>query len=158
MTDARRTRQSNGRSSIYKGSDSRWHGRVTVGVRDDGRPDRRHVMAATKAEVTQKVRRLEELRTQDRVPVVGADWTVERWLGHWLEHVAASHVKPSTLAGYGVAVKHHLIPGVGKHHLDKLQPEHLERLYRRIQERPTKTGGRRDPQRLTKSIGRCAPR
>jgi integrase len=141
MTDARRTRQSNGRSSIYKGSDGRWHGRVTVGVRDDGRPDRRHVRAGTKAEVTQKVRRLEELRTKDRVPVVGADWTVERWLAHWLEHVAASHVKLSTLAGYGVAVNHHLIPGVGKHHLDKLQPEHLERLYRRIQERPTKTGG-----------------
>jgi len=28
-----------GASSIYKGADGFWHGRVTVGVRDDGRPD-----------------------------------------------------------------------------------------------------------------------
>ena len=30
------TRAPNGASSIYLGKDGRWHGRVTVGVRDDG--------------------------------------------------------------------------------------------------------------------------
>jgi integrase len=42
---ARRTRAANGRSSIYHGNDGAWHGRVTMGVRDDGCPDRRHVQA-----------------------------------------------------------------------------------------------------------------
>ena len=37
-------RTPNGASSIYLGKDGYWHGRVTVGVRDDGSPDRRHVM------------------------------------------------------------------------------------------------------------------
>ena len=32
-------RNSNGRSSIYEGSDGWWHGRVTVGIKDDGRLD-----------------------------------------------------------------------------------------------------------------------
>ena len=31
-------RQRNGSSSVYFGADGYWHGRVTVGVRDDGRP------------------------------------------------------------------------------------------------------------------------
>jgi len=38
-----KSRAANGRSSIYLGKDGYWHGRVTMGVRDDGKPDRRHV-------------------------------------------------------------------------------------------------------------------
>lgn len=36
MAETKRTRQPNGASSIYLGKDGKWHGRVTVGVRDDG--------------------------------------------------------------------------------------------------------------------------
>ena len=35
---------------------------------------------------------------------------------------------------YEVAVRVHLIPGLGAHKLNKLQPEHLERFYTRMQE------------------------
>ncbi len=34
--------------------DGKWHGRVTMGVRDDGKPDRRHVERKTEAEVTRE--------------------------------------------------------------------------------------------------------
>ena len=79
-------RNSNGRSSIYEGSDGWWHGRVTVGIKDDGKPDRRHAMAKTKAEVTAKVRKLEKLRDEGRVPKAGQRWRVAAWLTFWLEH------------------------------------------------------------------------
>jgi integrase len=59
----KKTRKPNGRSSIYLGSDGYWHGRVTVGVRDDGKPDRRHVTAKSEALVTRKVRELENNAT-----------------------------------------------------------------------------------------------
>jgi integrase len=42
-------------------------------------------------------------------------------------------------------VNHHLIPGVGKHPLKKLQPEHLERLYLRIINSTTKRGTKTKP-------------
>jgi hypothetical protein len=64
-------RNSNGWSSIYEGGDGWWHGRVTVGTKDDGKPDRRHAMAKTKTEVTAKVRKLEKLRDQGSVPKAG---------------------------------------------------------------------------------------
>jgi hypothetical protein len=42
-----RTRAPNGASSIYQGNDGKWHGRVTVGVLDNGKPDRRHIERKT---------------------------------------------------------------------------------------------------------------
>jgi len=51
---------------------------------------------------------------------------------YWVENIAAPFVRENTIAGYRVAVRVHLIPGLGKHRLDRLQPEHLERLYIRM--------------------------
>ncbi|MET8539192.1 tyrosine-type recombinase/integrase [Kitasatospora sp. NPDC004799] len=127
------TRQPNGASSIYQDKEGKWHGRVTVGVKDDGTPDRRHVRGKTRAEVTKKVRELERKRDDGNVPKAGKKWTVATWLTHWVENIAALHVRPNTLAGYRVAVNVHLIPGVGAHRLEKLEPEHLERLYKKMQ-------------------------
>lgn len=64
------------RSTIYQDNDGRWHGRVTVGVRDDGRPDRRHVRGKTRSEVAKKVRALEKDRDQGAVRRVSERWTV----------------------------------------------------------------------------------
>jgi integrase len=124
-------RRPNGASSIYKAADG-WHGRVTVGVKDDGRPDRRHVRGKTEAIVTRKVRELEKQRDAGQVRRPGQSWTVAKWLTHWVDNIAAPSVRENTVAGYRVAVRVHLIPGVGAHRLDKLQPEHLERLYARM--------------------------
>jgi hypothetical protein len=132
MSEERRTRQPNGASSVYKGSDGYWHGRVTVGIRDDGKPDRRHVMRRNRAEVVKAVRDLERQRDAGSVRRTGRVWTVGEWLTYWVEHIAAPAVRENTLAGYRVAINSHLIPGVGAHRLDRLEPEHLERLYARM--------------------------
>ncbi|MFF0588685.1 tyrosine-type recombinase/integrase [Streptomyces sp. NPDC003781] len=131
--DKKRTRQPNGRSSIYRGKDGKWHGRVTVGIRDDGRPDRRHVERKTRAEVTAAVRELEKQRDGGAVRKAGRAWTVEAWLTHWVETIAPLAVNENTMVGYGVAVRKHLIPALGAHRLDKLGPEHIERFYGRMQ-------------------------
>ncbi|GAA1381365.1 tyrosine-type recombinase/integrase [Catellatospora chokoriensis] len=127
------TRAPNMAATIYQGNDGRWHGRVTMGTLDNGKPDRRHVSAKTEAEVLQKVRGLERDRDAGRVVRPGKGWTVEKWLNHWLEHIAAPTVRANTLSGYRVAVRVHLIPGVGAHRLDRLTAEHLEKLYARMQ-------------------------
>jgi len=77
MARQKATRESNLRSSIYQGEDGYWHGRVTMGVRDNGTPDRRHVMSKDKATVTAKVRRLERQRDDGVVIRPGRAWTVE---------------------------------------------------------------------------------
>jgi integrase len=129
----KRTRQPNGRSSIYLGKDGKWHGRVTVGVRDDGRPDRRHVERKTRAEVTDAVRELERQRDARTIRKPGKPWTVKAWLTHWIENIAPLGVNDNTMIGYGVAVRKHLIPGLGAHRLDRLKPEHIEAFYAKMQ-------------------------
>lgn len=133
MGEKKRTRQPNGASSIYLGKDGKWHGRVTVGVRDDGRPDRRHVERKTRAEVTAAVRELERQRDAGNVRKPGPAWTVKTWLTHWVENIAPLAVGENTMVGYGVAVRVHLIPGLGAHRLDRLKPEHIERFYAKMQ-------------------------
>ncbi len=136
----RGTRAPNGASTIYEGKDGKWHGRVTVGVLDNGKPDRRHIERKTEAEVITAVRELERQRNDGKVRRPGRAWTVEQWLTHWVETIAAPTVRPNTLTGYRVAVYNHLIPGIGAHRIDRLQPEHLERLYVKL----GKTRTRRD--------------
>ncbi|MEV7445267.1 tyrosine-type recombinase/integrase [Streptomyces sp. NPDC091204] len=133
MTENKRTRQPNGRSSIYLGKDGKWHGRVTVGVRDDGSPDRRHVERKTRAEVTTAVRKLEKEREAKTVRKPGKAMTVKAWLTHWIENVAPLTANDNTMVGYGVAVRRHLIPGLGAHRLDRLTPEHIEIFYSKMQ-------------------------
>lgn len=119
-------------SSLYLGKDGYWHGRVTVGVSDDGSPDRRHVMGKSKAVVAEKVRKLETARDSGRVARPGQRWTLESWLTHWLEEISRPNVSERTYEGYATAVHKHLVPALGKHRLERLEPEHLERLYRKM--------------------------
>lgn len=134
---AKGTRAPNGESSIYFGSDGKWHGRVTVGVKDDGSPDRRHVERAATGEDDKKaynavlaaVNELEKQRDNGEVRKAGERWKVDAWLLHWLEKIVRPSTKHKTYLAYRSAVHHHLIPGLGQHWMDKVQPDHFETLY-----------------------------
>jgi integrase len=128
VTPAKQPRAS-GESSIYKDEDGRWHGFVSMGKKENGRRDRRHVSGAKRADVVSKVRALEAKRDAGIVEAAGRAPTVAEWLDHWLDNVAARKVRARTLESYRSTVRLHLRPGVGHHRLDRLQPEHLERLY-----------------------------
>jgi integrase len=127
-------RKPNKRSSIYLGSDGWWHGWVTIGIKDDGTPDRRHRKARTEAAVTRKVRELEHTRDSGYVPGAGRPITVGRWMETWLTTIAPRRIRRSTLeTTYAPKVRNRIIPGLGKHRLDRLTPEHIERFYTRLE-------------------------
>ena len=115
-------RNPNQQSSVYFGNDGHWHGRVTVGRKDDGSLDRRHVMSKSKGIVVTKVRGLERLRDEARVPRAGRAWTVERWLNYWLEEIARPNVRDSSYVAYKTAVVKHLIPVIGGQRLVDSNP------------------------------------
>lgn len=118
---------------VYQGADGLWHGYLTVGIRPDGRPDRRHRSGLTEAECEQKIRDLEGEHAAGEVRAPGLAPTVEQWLRHWCENIARPHVSWSTYQNsYRYAVYNHLIPGLGAHRLDRLEADHLEALYQRL--------------------------
>src|SRR3712207_6180667 len=124
-----RAKRSSGESSIYQDEDGRWHGFVSMGKKENGRRDRRHVSGARRADVVAKVRALESKRDAGIVEAAGRPPTVGDWLDHWLDNIAARKVRARTLESYRSTVRLHLRPGIGHHRLDRLQAEHLERLY-----------------------------
>jgi integrase len=127
-------RAGNRQSSIYLGKDGHWHGRISVGRKEDGSIDRRHVMSKSKGTVVAKVRALEKLRDEARVPKAGRAWTVEKWLSHWLEEIARPNIRDSSYQAYRTAITKHLLPIIGSLRLDRLEPEHIESAYRRMTE------------------------
>ena len=134
-------RKPNRNSTVYFGKDGYWHGRVSVGIKDDGREDRRHVMGKSEAVIRQKVRDLERKRDAGNVQKAGQRWTVAQWLTHWIENVAVPPaIRETSHASYRVDVLTHLIPGIGAHRLDRLTPEHLEKLYAKMQRAGSSAG------------------
>src|SRR3954462_3426051 len=119
---------SDGESTIYKGADGRWHGWGSVGFKLNGPLDRRHVSAKTRPPVVTKVRELERKRDSGTVTETSTP-TVAAWLEHWLTAIAPRRVRQRTLESYESAVRLHLVPGIGRHRLDRLRPEHLDQLY-----------------------------
>jgi integrase len=119
-----------------------------MGVRDDGKPDRRHIERKTEGEVIDAIRKLERERDSGKVRKTGQAWTVEKWLLHWLENIAAPTIRPNTYSGYHVAVHNHLIPGIGAHRITKLTAEHLERFYVALGQKRTKSGELFKPARV----------
>jgi len=128
------TRKPNGRSSIYLGKDGKWHGWVTVGVKPDGSPDRRHRKGKTQAEVTASVAKLEKEREAGQVSKPGRPPTLAEWMAEYLDVicarlVASGAMAPRTLDDYRSKAEHWIKPLLGRHRLDKLTPEHLDQAY-----------------------------
>ncbi|MFI7357492.1 tyrosine-type recombinase/integrase [Streptomyces avidinii] len=137
-TSKKGTRRANGETAIYFGKDGRWHARVPMGYRDNGEPYRRHITRTTEDLLMEEVKRLEKQRDQGTAQQPGKLWTVEKWLWHWVENIAKEVVSENTYDGYEVAVRVHLVPGIGRHRIDRLEPEHLESLYRRMKAKGSK--------------------
>src|SRR4051794_23604382 len=96
-----------------------------MGKKENGQRDRRHVSGAKRADVVAKVRAIEAKRDAGMVEAAGRAPTV----ADWLDNIAARKVRARTLESYRSTVRLHLRSGIGHHRLDRLQPEHLERLY-----------------------------
>ena len=123
-------RASNGRSSIYLGSDERWHGRVSMGTEaSSGKPIRRQVTGNTQAEVTRKVRELEKARELGNTG--GSRQTVNAYLSDWIANREALGVRPNTVLGYRVDARH-IEAAFGGVRLNKLTVDHVETLWKQM--------------------------
>lgn len=126
MTVRRRTR---GEGSVYKHSDGRWRGVVTVG-HAGGKRQRRYVYGRTKVEAARKVR--EVLSAQDAgMPTPDRRTTVSSYLTWWLdEHLAEGRQSARTIDNYRWAVEGHITPTLGRIPLVDLSPMDVEQLLR----------------------------
>jgi len=105
-----RCRAANGRSTIYRDAQGTWHGQVSMGPTDNGKPVRRHVRGRSRSEVTAKVELLAAERTRSAGrPVSGQQVTAGQWLDEWLVIIQRTR-KPKTHDTYTSLVRVHCGP------------------------------------------------
>lgn len=129
MAARKARRRGNGEGSIYRGRDGRWRSVVDLGW-SNGRRHRKYLSGDTRTEVATKLRRVLDARDAGaQISTDGLPPTVEQWLDYWLETITAPRLRPSTTATYRGYIKNRIVPTLGHHRLDRLQPEHLDRFY-----------------------------
>jgi len=117
-------KRGNGEGSIYqRKEDGKWVGSVTL---DNGQ--RKAFYGKTRKEVKEKLTRVLHEQQQGTLVTSGPQ-TVEQFLTDWLENTHKRHVRPRTYERYREAVYLHIIPFLGKHQLQKLTVQHVQRFY-----------------------------
>ncbi|PZH20177.1 integrase [Streptomyces sp. NTH33] len=89
----------------------------------------------------EKVKALEKQRAAGKVRKAGRPPTVEQWMDTFLNTVCARKVEdgsmaPRTLDDYRSKAQLYIVPGIGKHRIDRLAAEHLDKLYLDLLRRP----------------------
>jgi integrase len=122
------SRRPQGEGSVYRLPDGRWRGVVDLGWHD-GKRRRKYITRGTQAEVVRELRRLTAAAEAGRLPIARAP-TLGQWLERYLNEVAASSVRPSTLRRYRQELRLYIAPALSKVPLDKLTPSQVSDFYR----------------------------
>jgi integrase len=125
------TRRANGEGSVSERKDGRWEGAAYV-LLADGTYARRRVYGRTRQEAS---RRLTEIvsRSQAGLPADATEWTVERFLAYWLEHVVKPARKPKTYEGYELVARVHIVPALGRKRLHRLTAADVRLFVKRLE-------------------------
>jgi integrase len=118
----------NGEGSIYKRSDGRWCGAITVGRNENGTFKKRVIYGKNRNEVAEKMsKELHDI--QISMYVEPNKITMEQWLETWLYEYKKSSVRPTTFESYEYIVRVHINPKIGRLYLKDLKAEQLQKLY-----------------------------
>lgn len=117
-------KRSNGEGSIYRRSDGRWVGEMTI----EGR-QRKFVYGKTQKIVRDKLQAALQEKQQGTVLTGTATQTVAQFLTDWLENSQKQNVRPRTYERYEEVVRLHIVPVLGRHRLQKLSAQHVQAFY-----------------------------
>lgn len=115
-----------GTISKVKGKDL-YMGRVQLGYKPDGTPNRKTVYGKTKAEAGEKLRTLAFQFGAGRC-YDPSKMTVKEWLAFWIENFKRLSLKPKTFEVYKQMIDCHIVPKIGHVTLKDLNALHLQRL------------------------------
>ena len=91
----------------------------------NGKRQRRSVYGATRREVQDAIRAVQE-DLRDGIRARGAAPTLGKYLEDWLE-VTRPQLRPKTITSYAGHVRIHILPALGRVRLDELTARHVER-------------------------------
>src|SRR4051812_9366298 len=121
-----RRRRGQGEGTIFQLPSGKWRAEIDLGY-VDGKRRRKTATRATQRECAQWLASAKQAKQAGGL--VSRTPTVAEWFGTYLTEVAARRVRSSTLTNYRRDFERHIKPGLGRHRLDALRPEHLSQFY-----------------------------
>ena len=125
--DDAKKRHPKGVGSVFQRSDGRWIAQITL---EDGK--QKQFYAKSEKEANVKLRKAQDELERGSL-ITEKDQTLRQYLEHWLEQVKRPSLKVGSYIRYRGLLDQHILPALGHLQLQKLKPEHLERLYAKLQ-------------------------
>ena len=120
-------RRGNGEGTITQRKDGRWEARYTAQTANG--PKRKVLYGKTRSEVAKKLTKAMADR-DGGLMFDHENLRVEEYLDRWLKGSVRSNVKPITYESYERIIRVHVVPTLGRVKLNKLNPLHLQSLYK----------------------------
>ncbi len=119
-------KRANGEGSVYHRPDKKhkkWVASITL---ENGK--RKQIYCETQAEAVKELRKLNQAK--DEGTLITENATLGQFLHSWLEDTVQMNVRPRTFIRYREIVTCHILPTLGGITLQKLTPQHLQKLYK----------------------------
>ena len=118
-----------GSGTVRKRSDGRWEGRLIVEYSADGKPKTKSVLAQTKTECLEKLKKAQEEIHVVNNNKIDVDMTFGSWLDFWYINYHKFTIKESTRAKMENEIYNHIIPSIGYIPLKELSQADLQSFY-----------------------------
>ena len=149
-------KRKNGQGTVRLRKDGRWEGRHIVGYDENGKPKLKSVLAKTKAECVEKLKKLQAEYGEAAPFKISPDMRFGDWINYWYENHSKPTLRPTTQKGYEEWIYTHAIPGLGHILLNKLTQSDCQKFLNEM-----KTNGRKlhrdtkGPEMAERSVRSC---
>ena len=149
-------KRKNGQGTVRLRSDGRWEGRHIVGYDENGKAKQKSVLAKTKAECVEKLKRLREEYAEVAPFKVKPDMRFGDWMNYWYENHCKPSIRPTTQKGYEEWIYVHAIPGLGHIPLNKLTQADCQKFLNEMKANGRKTHrDTKGPEMAERSVRSC---
>jgi integrase len=121
-------KRANGEGTVYQRKDGRWVASITL---ENGK--RKSIYCQTQQEAIKVARKVNHEKDQGML-ISSEDQTLSTFLTTWLQDTAQPRLRDRTYLRYRELIELHVLPMLGKVKLQKLSPQHLQRLYNQKRE------------------------
>ena len=122
------SKRANGEGTVYQRKDGRWVASILL---ENGK--RKSMYCKTQQEAIKVARKVNNDKDQGML-ISTEDQTLSTFLTTWLQDTAQPRLRDRTYLRYRELIELHVLPMLGKVKLQKLSPQHLQKLYNKKRE------------------------
>ena len=113
-------KRKDGQGTVRLRADGRWEGRHIVSYDENGKANTKNVLAKTKTECIEKLKKLREEYDEVAPFKIKPGMRFGDWINYWYENHAKPTLRPTTQESYRQWIEVHIIPAIGQIPLHKL--------------------------------------